>query len=58
MYTSYASYTSYTGYASYASYAEYLTDNRSTDRNFADYFHLVAELAKLVVSFDVLFPLL
>ena len=55
MYTSYASYTSYTGYASYA---EYLTDNRSTDRNFADYFHLVAELAKLVVSFDVLFPLL
>ena len=61
---SYASHTNYTSYAGYAgdascaSYAEYFVDNSSTENNYADYFHLVAELAKLVVSFDVLFQLL
>ena len=57
-YASYAGYASYASYASHASYAEYLVDNSSTEKNYADYFHLVAELAKLVACFDVLFQLL
>ena len=57
-YACYASHASYAGYASYASYVEYLVDNSSTEKNYADYFHLVAELAKLVACFDVLFQLL
>ena len=55
---SHASYAGYASYASHASYAEYLVDNSSTEKNYANYFHLVAELAKLVACFDVLFQLL
>ena len=54
----YASHASYAGYVSHVSYAEYLVDNSSTEKNYADYFHLVAELAKLVACFYVLFQLL